>query len=175
MKPICTAIILCFAYAFSLTGNKKIVLTPDSTFVVKKDSAIKKNKADTIIEFAEGFLGTKYCYGSCSPQKGFDCSGFVYYVFKQNGITLPRTSFDMGHFGKQVPLSECRKGDIILFKGPNAKIQRIGHAGLIISEKGEPVRFIHSSSNTKCGGVIESFYNESSYYSKRFVKVIRVL
>ncbi|HEY6161132.1 MAG TPA: C40 family peptidase [Bacteroidia bacterium] len=142
---------------------------------LKKDSLVTRTKADTIIDLAKTFLGTRYCYGSCSPKNGFDCSGFVYYVFKENGVLLPRSSYEMGKFGKQVPLSECRKGDIILFRGPNLKVKGIGHAALIISEQGQPVRFIHSSSNTKSGGVIISSYDESSYYSKRFVKVIRVL
>ena len=142
---------------------------------LKKDSVVIRTKADTIIDLAKTFLGTRYCYGSCSPKNGFDCSGFVYYVFKENGVLLPRSSYEMGKFGKQVPLSECRKGDIILFRGPNLKVKGIGHAALIISEQGQPVRFIHSSSNTKSGGVIISSYDESGYYSKRFVKVIRVL
>lgn len=147
----------------------------DSLFISKTDSVKPFTKADTIIDFAKTFIGTKYLYGSCSPQKGFDCSGFVYYVFKQNGIMLPRSSYEMGNFGKKIPLSECRKGDIILFRGTNARNPRIGHAGLIISEQGQPVRFIHSSSNTKKGGVIMSGFDDSNYYAKRFVRVMRVL
>lgn len=163
-----------FLLSVNGTGERSGYFAPDS-LVVKKDSVRPCTKADTIVDFAKEFLGTKYCYGNCSPQKGFDCSGFIYYVYKQNGITLPRSSYEMGRFGKQVPRSEARKGDIILFRGTNASNPKIGHAALVISEEGEPLTFIHSSSNTKKGGVIISKYDESPYYGKRFVKVIRVL
>ncbi len=177
MKLLCTGLIL---YTLSLFSSPKVngielAVPVSDTVKVNKDTTILRNKIDTIIDFAKLFLGTKYCYGSTSPQKGFDCSGFVYYVYKQNGIELPRSSYEMGRLGKQVPMSECRKGDIILFKGPNAKINKIGHAGLIISEKGERLQFIHSSSNKKCGGVITSYYDESGYYAKRFVKIVRFM
>src|ERR1043166_3209638 len=90
---------------------------PDSLLTEKKDSVTgPPTKADTIIAFAKKYLGTRYCYGSCSPKNGFDCSGFLYYVFKENGITLPRSSYELGNYGKKVPLSEARKGDIILFR-----------------------------------------------------------
>ena len=131
-------------------------------------------KADSIVAFAKTLLGTPYKYGSCSP-KGFDCSGLVYYVMKHNGVEVPRSSIEMGKFGKEIPLSECRKGDIILFKGTNANSKRIGHAALIISEEGQPVQFIQSSSSKKEWGVVISSYDESDYYCKRFVKVVRVL
>jgi lipoprotein Spr len=149
---------------------------PDSLLTEKKDSAAgPPTKADTIIVFAKKYLGTRYCYGSCSPKNGFDCSGFLYFVFKENGITLPRSSYELGNYGKKIPLSEARKGDIILFRGTNARNPRIGHAVLVISEEGQPLKFIQSSSNTKHGGVIISGYKDSNYYEKRFVKVIRVL
>ena len=145
----------------------------DSTKVVDSCS-VYYAKADSIVAFAKTLLGVPYKYGSCSP-KGFDCSGFVYYVMMHNGVQVPRSSYEMGKFGKQIPLSECRKGDIILFRGTNSHNPRIGHAALVISEPGQPVQFIQSSSNKKKWGVIISSYNESDYYSKRFVKVVRVL
>ena len=177
MKLLCTGLIMyCFSLLTSLkVGEKNLFLPSSDSLKLKSDTVLLRNKADTIVEFAKTFVGTKYLYGSCSPQKGFDCSGFVYYVYLQNGITLPRSSYEMGRLGKQIQLSECKRGDVILFRGTNAKNPRIGHAGLIISDKGEPVRFVHSSSNTKKGGVIISNYDESSYYAKRFVKVVRFL
>lgn len=133
-----------------------------------------KTKADSIIYFGKQFLGTPYKYGGCSP-KGFDCSGFVYYIFKNNGVDIPRSSFDMGAIKPEVPLIDCQKGDIILFRGTNVNNPRIGHAAVVISEKGEELTFMHSSSNRKKGGVIISKFNESPYYTKRFVKIVRVL
>jgi cell wall-associated NlpC family hydrolase len=170
------AVLVAVSVTLRAQDNEQIPAPrPDSLFPEKKDSVpAPLTRADSIIAFAKKYLGTRYCYGSCSPKNGFDCSGFLYYVFKENGIIIPRSSFEMGSFGKKVPLSQARKGDIILFRGTNARNPRIGHAALVISEEGQPVRFIQSSSNTKHGGVIISGYDDSSYYSKRFVKVIRV-
>ena len=172
--------ILSFLFLAGFISEKKTsakafsyVSFSDSTKVVDSCS-LYYAKADSIVAFAKTFLGTPYKYGSSSP-KGFDCSGFVYYVMQHNGVQVPRSSREMGKCGKQISLSECRKGDIILFRGTNAKNPNIGHAGLIISEPGQPVQFIQSSSNKKKWGVIISSYDESDYYCKRFVKVVRVL
>lgn len=141
--------------------------------VIAKDSSAAK--ADSIISFAKKFLGTPYKYGSCSPSAGFDCSGFTYYVFKAAlQIELPRSSRDLDKAGADVALKDCRKGDLILFRGTNENDKTIGHVGIIISEQGQPVEFIHSSSSKKHWGVVISNM-EKDYYTKRFVKVKRVL
>jgi cell wall-associated NlpC family hydrolase len=137
-----------------------------------KDSVL--SRADSLIAFARQFIGTPYKYACASPKSGFDCSGFTYYVFAHAGITLPRSSSDLDKAGYDVPLKECRKGDLILFKGTDANSTRVGHVGIIISEEGEPVEFIHSSSSKKHWGVVISSM-EKDYYTKRFVKVKRVL
>jgi murein DD-endopeptidase / murein LD-carboxypeptidase len=177
MKRIGIAVLVWLMCAFTASAqDEPMPPANDSLLLVKKDTVTgPPTKADTLIAFAKTFLGTRYCYGSCSPKNGFDCSGFIYYVFKEHGMVLPRSSYEMGKFGKKVPLSEARKGDIILFRGTNAQNPRIGHAALVISEQGKPLQFIHSSSNTKRGGVILSGFDDSNYYEKRFVKVIRVL
>jgi len=154
------------AHVFNPITFSDTLKCPDTVFV--------SAKADSIVTFAKTLLGTPYKYGSCSP-KAFDCSGFVYYVMKHNGIELPRSSYEMGKCGKEIALKDCRKGDLILFKGTNANSKRIGHVGLVISEHGQPLEFIHSSSNKKKWGVITSCFADSDYYPKRFVKVVRVL
>lgn len=140
--------------------------------VFSQDSVPANINNDSLICFAQKFLGTPYKYGASSP-KGFDCSGFVYYVYKNFGLTLPRTSRGMAHSGSNVEFCDYRKGDIILFKGTNASKNVIGHAGIVISEPGEPLKFIHSSSNKNKYGVIISEFDESPYYKKRFVKIVR--
>lgn len=142
--------------------------------VPKPDTAqVANGKADSLITFAKGLLGVPYRYGGNDP-KGFDCSGYVNYVFKKNGLDLPRSSPELAKVGKEVPLSECRKGDIILFAGSSPSKHPIGHAGIIISELGEPVRFIHSATSNHQGIVITAL-DQYEYYLKRFVKVVRVL
>jgi cell wall-associated NlpC family hydrolase len=131
-------------------------------------------KADSLVEFARSLIGIKYCYGSCTPRSGLDCSGFVHYVFAQSGIMLPRSSYLMAESGEEIELNDCRKGDLIFFTGTDPSSKKVGHVGIIITDKGEPIEFIHSSSGSKSNGVIITGMS-SIHYQKRFLKVKRVL
>lgn len=74
-----------------------------------------------IIELARSFVGGKYTWGGTSPSSGFDCSGLLHYVFKQNGIDLPRNTAGIFEFGTEVPsLESAQVGDIICTPGRGA-------------------------------------------------------
>jgi len=133
-------------------------------------------RADSLLCFAEQFLGKPYHYACASPQQGFDCSGFVSYVFSHMGLKVPRSSRDYEYMGRSIPKDSCRKGDIIVFTGTNAAIRHAGHVGIVISNPGEALQFIHSSSaRGKNNGVIISAFKDSPYYEKRFIRIVRVL
>lgn len=129
---------------------------------------------DSLIAYAKSFLGTKYLYATCDPKHGFDCSGFTYYVFSHFGIKVPRSSIDYENFGKTIAKDSAKKGDIIVFTGTNANNRRAGHVGIVVSNPGEELSFIHSSSNKKRGGVIISSFKSSPYYERRFIRVCRL-
>ncbi|MES2766164.1 MAG: C40 family peptidase [Bacteroidota bacterium] len=135
--------------------------------------ASARTKIDSIMVIAHKQLGTPYEYGSCEAG-GFDCSGFIFYVFKSVGMELPRSSAAMAPVGKEVPLEQARKGDLIFFTGTDPLDHSVGHAGIIVNDPGKPVEFIHSSSNETEGGVKITNYAASNY-DKRFLKVKRVL
>ncbi|TDS16092.1 C40 family peptidase [Sphingobacterium paludis] len=125
-----------------------------------------------LIAFAKKLLGVKYRYGASSPSNGFDCSGFVHYVFKRFGVALPRSSSAMGQAGEDVSLTQAKAGDIILFTGTNPARRSIGHVGIVLSNSMEGgLRFIHASSG-KAQAVTETTLEGS--YKKRFMKVVRV-
>jgi peptidoglycan DL-endopeptidase CwlO len=130
-------------------------------------------KADSIVVFAKQHLGKPYKY-ACAGPNAFDCSGFVSYVFAEFKVSLPRSSRDYMTTGKEVPISEARKGDVIVFRGTRAGEERAGHVGIVVSEPGQPLMFIHASSSEKHRGVVLTDY-ANSHYPKRFIKVIRVL
>jgi cell wall-associated NlpC family hydrolase len=130
--------------------------------------------ADSIISFAKQNQGIKYCYGNCTPKNGFDCSGFVYYVFGHFNIKVPRSSLDYETFGRVVKIDSARKGDVIVFTGTKPKNRRPGHVGIVISEPGEELKFIHSSSGKKTYGIVITDYSNSPYYKSRFIKVVRI-
>ncbi len=130
--------------------------------------------ADTLIAFAKKHLGTKYRYAQCTPKEGFDCSGFVYYIFGHFNIKVPRASMDYENAGKIISIDSCRKGDVIVFTGTNIKKRAPGHVGIIVSNDKDGVIFIHSSSGHKRIGVILTNFTQSEYYHKRFIKVVRM-
>lgn len=80
-----------------------------------------QSSTNNIIDLARSFVGTKYTWGGTSPSSGFDCSGLLHYVFKQNGIDLPRSTTEIFKSGTEVPsLSDAQVGDIICTPGQGA-------------------------------------------------------
>lgn len=135
----------------------------------------KINTADvipeSIITFAQTLIGTAYKYGSIDPVEGFDCSGFITYVFNNFNIKVPRSSRDFEFAGADVSLAESKPGDLILFTGTDSTIRTIGHMGIITQAEGAHIDFIHSSSG-KANGVVVTPLND--YYMGRFMKVVRI-
>jgi len=134
----------------------------------------EKEKRDKIVNIAKKYLGTPYKWGSINPDKGFDCSGFVYKVMTEAAIEVPRVSRSYASFGKAVTKVEAEKGDVIIFTGSDYSKKTIGHVGIIISDKGEEIEFIHASSAKSRSGVVISTLN-SLNYKKRFVDIRNVL
>lgn len=149
---------------------------------VPKDTAAKQffsgKKIDTktvspqqLVDFSKTLIAIPYHYGSIDPKVGFDCSGFITYVFNHFNIIVPRSSIDFTNVGRTVPADSARAGDLILFTGTDSTEKFVGHMGLVISNQNQPVEFIHSSSGKKYGVVITPL---SDYYRSRYMKTIRI-
>jgi lipoprotein Spr len=124
-----------------------------------------------LVEFAQTLKGIRYRYGSTNPENGFDCSGFVNYVFRHFGISIPRSSSDFSPV-KGIDIKDAKFGDLILFTGTRShNYHSAGHIGIVISQPGEPLVFIHSSSGD-ANGVTETSMNDT--YQRRYIKTIRV-
>ncbi|MCB0479476.1 MAG: C40 family peptidase [Crocinitomicaceae bacterium] len=124
------------------------------------------------LEHIEGScLGTQYKWGGESME-GFDCSGFVRFVFKQLGIELPHSSKAISKMGKQIPLNEAKKGDLIIFTGHKDRAH-VGHLGIVMDNEPDCLIFTHSSSAPKNNGVVRTNYYDSNY-PNRFIKIIRL-
>lgn len=130
-----------------------------------------KTKAGALVDFAETLIGVPYKYGGTEPKTGFDCSGFIGYVFQHFGIRVPRTSVSFTNAGVTVVASQAKRGDLILFTGSDAKAGKVGHIGIITTVQKNNLQFIHSASGNNKGVMISSM---SNYFRERFVKVIRV-
>lgn len=103
---------------------------------------------------AERYLGVPYKWGGTSPNTGFDCSGYVQYVFAKHGVKLPRTSRAQASAGGRVPLefNSLRTGDLIMFASSSKPISHVaiyaGNKKIIHSSKsGSGVRYDNLMSN----------------------------
>ena len=110
---------------------------------------------------AQRYLGTPYRWGGESPRAGFDCSGFVMYVFSRVGVSLPRVVSAQYRVGKKVARSALRPGDIVFFDG-------LGHDGIYIGGG----RFVHSPSS---GDVVKISSLREPWYRSRWVGARRVV
>ena len=127
---------------------------------------------DELMAFAETQIGVPYVYASCDPKKGFDCSGFVTYVFSHFNIPVPRSSNGFTHLGKTIPFSQAKRGDVILFTGTGKRANGVGHIGLVTYHGDSILNFIHATSGKEMAVTVTTY---GAYYKKRFVRICRIL
>ncbi|MCD9485144.1 NlpC/P60 family protein [Photobacterium phosphoreum] len=152
------------------TPNKTI---PSSQQNHTKNQSKAKIEQRKMIDFARKYIGTRYVWGGVTP-KGFDCSGFIKYIYNHFNISIPRTTAGYTQlFNHSIALKDAKIGDLIVFTGTNLKIRKPGHAGIITEIKPGVIKFIHSSSSKKHFGVTETSYYQSGY-PKRYLTVIRM-
>jgi cell wall-associated NlpC family hydrolase len=147
------------------------VIQQDSTKAIFQDTIPKKSnpQVDAIINYAKTFLGVPYRYGGTTPS-GFDCSGFINFIFGNFGFSLVRTSYGLAELGETVALSDIQPGDLLFFKGSNVNSTSVGHVAMVIEVKDGSFKFIHSAN----GGVQITNFNTSRYYIQRYVKAKRL-
>jgi cell wall-associated NlpC family hydrolase len=126
-------------------------------------------QVDAIINYAKSFLGVPYRYGGTTPS-GFDCSGFINYIFGNFGFDLVRTSYGLAELGTTVKLSDVPPGDLMFFKGSNVHSTAVGHVALVVEVTPDAIKFIHSA-NT---GVRIDNFKTSQYYIQRYIKTKRL-
>ena len=120
----------------------------------------------SLVATAKNYLGYSYRWGGMSPATGFDCSGFVNYIYDQYGYDLDRTAQQIySNNGSPVSKDSLQPGDVLCF-GYGSK--SISHVGIYIGDG----QMVHASTSTT--GVITSDIN-SDYYSKMFVGAKRIL
>ena len=169
--------LLFFFCLCSLSLKGQTIESQDSSKVILKDTtqknttSVKNSKeVDELINFAKRFLGTPYRYAGSTPS-GFDCSGFIAYIFGNFGLSLVHSSYGMAELGETVRLSEIRPGDLMFFKGSDINSTRVGHVAMVVEVTPDAIKFIHSS--TSRGVTIENF-KTSKYFIPRFIKAKRL-
>lgn len=181
LKPL-LLLPLCFMAACSsasLPSNKvsapvnNAESTPPSSLAAQSQPADQNLSDEELVSYARKYLGTRYVWGGSTP-KGFDCSGYIQYVYRHFDIDIPRTTAAYPSlYDQAVSIDNAQVGDIIVFTGTNPNIRQPGHAGIVTQVGDGKLSFIHSSSSKKHFGVTETNYYQSGY-PKRFLKIVRV-
>ncbi|MEQ1600535.1 MAG: C40 family peptidase [Methylophilaceae bacterium] len=115
--------------------------------------------AQEVLMNALSLTGIKYKSGGSSPETGFDCSGFVRYVFQQAAsLTLPHSARALAQLGQSIPMAQLQPGDLVFF---NTLKNTISHVGIYMGNN----RFIHAPSS---GKHIDVTSLDDAYWSKRY-------
>jgi cell wall-associated NlpC family hydrolase len=117
------------------------------------------DRAREVLVNALSLTGVRYKYGGHSPETGFDCSGFVRYVFKQaTSLSLPHNALAISRLGQTIPKDELKPGDLVFF---NTLKTAFSHVGIYLGDN----RFIHSPSS---GGKVKIESMQDGYWAKRY-------
>ena len=119
--------------------------------------------ASSIISASMNYIGVPYVFGGTSPY-GFDCSGYVQYVFAKAGISIPRTADVQYDFGTPISTTDLVSGDLVFF---STYTYGASHVGIYLGDN----NFIHASSSR--GVTIDSL--GSSYWSSHYIGARRIL
>ena len=106
-----------------------------------------------VVGIALQYLGVPYAWGGSSPSTGFDCSGFIMYVFAQIGVYLPHHAASQFAYGTPVSREQLEPGDLVFFDG-------LGHAGIYIGG-GQFVHAPHTGDVVKISSIYESWYSST--------------
>ena len=155
-NPDCEILLDHNATHLSLTskvqeGNTSVLQPTDTNAT---DSRIEK-----LIALAKSKMGQSYAPAKAGPDH-FDCSGFVYYVFTQNGIKIPRTSLTQSQSGDKIDRAHLKRGDMVFFD--THQRGHVNHSGIYLGDG----KFIHSSSGKAYGVTVSDI--DHGFYKDKF-------
>jgi cell wall-associated NlpC family hydrolase len=164
---VCALVLLPLAGCAARGGTPRPFPVPRGPAAVERHvpSAADPAGAASLLETAMSQLGTRYRAGGDAPERGFDCSGFVAWVFGRHGLALPRTVGAQYSAGRPVGNRPPGPADLVFFhtEGSGAT-----HVGIALGDG----RFIHAPSSR---GVVRVEPLESPYWARRFLGARRVL
>jgi hypothetical protein len=133
----------------------------------KKKAEIGYFDKSKMLKNAKTHLGERYVWGGTKPN-AFDCSGYMQYLYKKEGVALPRTAYEQSRVGQEVNAAELQKGDLLFFLTDKSRGIPVTHVGMYLGND----KFIHAASKKK--GIIISPFSKSRY-AKLFVKATRII
>lgn len=140
-----------------------------SIFLLSCTFGIFASGNNLVADEATKYIGKKYIWGGTNPNVGADCSGFTQYLYKQNGVNLPRTALSQSRVGTNVPVGQFQKGDLLFFNTDKSRGIPVSHVGMYLGGS----KFIHAKG--KQYGVTISNINEyanSFRFAKRVIGTV---
>lgn len=141
-----------------------ILLVTSCASKPKPHPTISRSPSDELLGYALSLEGTPYRWGESSPDVGFDCSGFVWHVYRQFGYSIPRTARQIAEELPAVETEDRRPGDLLVF---NYGDKPFAHVGLYLGND----TFIHASSGKAESVVVSNL--DTPYWWGRFAGVRR--
>lgn len=168
-------LLFCLPILFTSCGLFKPVDTaggsrPSSTTSTRPGSgggATAYIRAD-IVDHAKELMGRKYKYGGNNPRQGFDCSGFVLYLYQNAGIDIERVSRQQAKQGRSIPLNKAKPGDLVFFK---RRGKAVHHVSVIVESGVNKLIVVHATNS----GVIRENILESRYWEPMIYQVRDIL
>ncbi len=124
-----------------------------------------KGERGRIVRTAQRYLGVRYQHGGATP-RGFDCSGFVMYVYEKNGILLPRSVQSQFRAGHRIRIRQARPGDLVFFR--TSRGRKLSHVGIYMGGR----RFIHAP---RSGKKVSYADMGKPYWKKRYMGTVRFI
>jgi cell wall-associated NlpC family hydrolase len=121
-----------------------------------------------IVDHAKELMGLKYKYGGNNPRQGFDCSGFVLYLYQNAGIDIERVSREQARQGRAVPVNKAKPGDLVFFK---RRGKAVHHVSVIVESGVNKLIVVHATNS----GVIRENILESRYWEPMLYEVRDIL
>jgi peptidoglycan endopeptidase LytE len=142
--------------------GQSLLISGGCSMVQQPQVSRGSSRIQGLLDYAKSLVGSPYRYGGESPG-GFDCSGYVKYVFKSIGINMPRTAAEQYKSGNPISSSEARPGDLVFFHSGGA----INHSGIYLG--GGKFVSSTSSSGVKEASVYGSYWAEHFYGYNRII------
>lgn len=162
--PILRACLLCLTAALLLGGCGFFGKSHIETGASPSRRAASSGPDSAVVSTVRSVVGTPYKWGGESPREGFDCSGLVYWAFRQHGVAIPRVSWEQIRAGRKVSRENIQAGDLVFF---DTGQQRGYHVGLATGHG----TFLHSP---KKGSHVAESSLSGPYWYRKFLTARRV-
>lgn len=158
-QPGLIALLMLCALSNPLTCQAQDVVQLPAAMPATELALHDEERLNDLAFFALSLSGTPYQYGGDTPESGFDCSGFVRYVFRRSlGVELPRSTHEINRLGQAVEVAQLRPGDLVFY---DTLRTMFSHVGIYLGDD----RFVHSPSS---GGSVRVEHMQDSYWRRHY-------